>query len=144
MRLIVYFVVLSLSFFAMSGLGFAGSAMHVKIAKGHCNEMILAGEKGLDSGSQGDEDLAVKHFKKMIHEAKECVVHGQGGMNAPDVSQATQMHGPEAMEHIKEAISHATTSVKHGELGHLDILMDHGKSALVHATEGDNHARKMN
>lgn len=134
----------ALSFFALSGTSFAGSAMHVKIAKEHCNEMIAAGEKGLDHGGQGHGDVAVKHFKKMVHEAEECVKHGEEGIRASDSSEATKNHGPEAMEHVKEAAEHAKTAVKHGALGHLGILMDHGKDAMAHAYEGVKHANEMN
>lgn len=144
MRLNLYMAAAVISFFALSGTSFAGSSMHVKTAKEHCNEMIAAGEAGLDHGGQGHGDVAVKHFKKMIHEAEECVNHGQGGINASDASKATKMHGPEAMEHVKEAISHAKAAVKHGALGHLDVLMDHGTDAMAHAREGVKHANEMN
>ncbi len=144
MRLNVYIAVTAISFFGFSGVGFAGSSMHVDIAKKHCNEMVVAGESGLDHGGQGHGGVAVKHFKKMIHEAGECVGHGQGGIDASDASEATKMHGPEAMSLMKEAMSHAKTAVKHGELGHLDVLMGHGKDALALAREGLKHANEMN
>lgn len=144
MRLDISMAVVVISIFALSSVSFAGSSMHVDIAKKHCNEMVAAGEDGLDHGGQGHPGAAVKHFKKMIHEAGECVGHGQAGIDASDASEATKTHGPEAMSLITEAISHAKTAVKHGEKDHLNILMDHGKDALALAREGLKHANKMN
>ncbi len=143
MRLNISIAVVVVSVFGFSGLSFAGSAMHVDISKKHCNEMVVAGEKGLDHGGQGHGGVAVKHFKKMIQEAEECMAHGQGGIDASDASAATKMHGPEAMSHVKEAISHAKSAVKHGMLDHLDVLMGHGKDAMAHAREGLKHANEM-
>ncbi len=144
MRLNVYIAAVSVSFFMLSGLSFAGSSMHITTAKEHCSKMIAAGEQGLDHGGQGHGDVAVKHFKNMVHEAEGCLSHGQGGIDAADASKETKMHGPEAMDHVKEAIAHAKTAVKHGELGHLDVLMEHGKDAMAHAREGAKHADEMN
>lgn len=144
MRLNLFMAVFVISVFTLSGISFAGSAMHIEIAKKHCNEMVAAGSKGLNHGEQGHGGIAVKHLRKMIHEAEECLGHGQGGIDASDVSEATKMHGPEAMSLIKEAISHAKTAVKHGDLGHLDVLMGHGTDAVALAREALKHANEMN
>jgi len=143
MRLNISVAVAVISILTLSGISFAGSSMHTKIAKKHCNEMVAAGEKGLDHGGQGHGGVALKHFKKMIHEGEECVGHGQGGINASDASSATKMHGPEAMSLIKEALNHAKSAVEHGALGHLDVMMGHGKDAMALAREGLKHANEM-
>ncbi len=73
MRLNISIAVAVVSIFTLSSVSFAGSAMHIDIAKKHCNEMLSSGEQGLDHGGQGHGGAAVKHFKKMIYEAGECV-----------------------------------------------------------------------
>ncbi|MFQ5780664.1 MAG: small metal-binding protein SmbP [Nitrospiria bacterium] len=143
MRIHIYLAVTALAFFAFLGSAFAGSAMHVKIAKEHCDAMITAGEDALDHGQKGHPGKALDHLKMMIKEAEECVNHGQEGINASDATKATRTHGGEAMEFVKEAIDHARTAVKHGEAGRDGIMMDHAQDALMHALEGNKHAREM-
>jgi hypothetical protein len=144
MRIYFTLTLAALALFTLPGNLFAGSTMHVNIAKEHCNAMIVSGEDALDHGQQGHAGAGVKHLKKMIHEAEECVNHGEGGINASDASKDTQMHGPEAMDHVKEAISHARSALKHGLKDHVDIMIDHTKDALAHAYEGNKHAKEMN
>ena len=144
MRIHFTLALAALAFFVFPGNLFADSAMHVKIAKKHCNAMVAAGEDSLAHGQKGHAGKAMDHLKKMIHEAEECVKHGEEGINASDASKATRMHGPEAMEYVKEVIAHARTAMKHGMKDNLDIMIDHTKDALAHAHEGNQHASEMN
>ncbi len=140
---IIYMAVAALTFFGFSQNALA-DAGHLGTAKEHCNNMVMAGENGLDHGGQGHTDTAVNHFRKMAIEAQACLKHGQEAMKASGAGKDAQMHGKEAMTHVQEALKQATAATGHGEAGHNDVMMKHGKEAMMHATEGNKHMKGMN
>jgi hypothetical protein len=132
---ILYVAVTALTFFAFSQNAFA-DAGHLGPAKEECNNMVMSGENGLDHGGQGHTDTAVGHFKKMTKAGEECLKHGQEALKTSD-------GGKEAMGHVKEALMHAGSAVKHGEAGHNDTMMEHGKEAVIHAKKGNDQVKGM-
>jgi hypothetical protein len=143
MKKMLYIVASALTFLVLSQPASAASSAHIGTAKEHCNNMVMAGESGMDHGGQGHTDTAVNHFRKMAVEAQECLTHGQEALKASDAGKDAQMHGKEAMTHVQEALKHATSATGHGEAGHNDVMMQHGKEAMMHASEGNKHMKGM-